>query len=221
MGGSPVRWELGVMTLLPARVRVPAVAAPVLLFLYGVLRLVDGLDGAHGPGLAWNLGHSLFFAGLVSFGVLIVGLRRLVPDRPPWVRRVADVSVAAGLFGVGCFLWVTLCDLFPELDETAPLPAPLKIVGPLAFPLGLVALLVIPATMRPRRLRADGPLLVLAGFAIFTADLDLFPVGALFLLAGLAPLARPALFNRRSTPGDATVSRTSGEPRSGDRTPRP
>src|SRR3712207_3367143 len=44
------------------------VAAPTLLFGYGVVRLVDGRDGAYGPGLAWTIGHLLFLAGLVMFG---------------------------------------------------------------------------------------------------------------------------------------------------------
>lgn len=208
------------MILLPPRVRVPAVAAPVLFFLYGVLRLVDGLDGEHGPGFAWDAGHSLFLAGFVMFGVLLVGVRRLVAAGPPWARRLADVSVGAGLFGVACFLWVTLCDLFTGLEDAAPLPRALEIIGPLAFSLGLLTLLALLATVRPRRLRWDRPLLALAGFLVFAADPDLFPIGALFLLAGLAPLARPALCARQAAPGDRGVNRPAGAPRSGDPSPR-
>ncbi|MFI5799185.1 hypothetical protein [Streptomyces sp. NPDC051677] len=209
------------MILLPRRVRVPAVAAPALLFLYGVLRLVDGLEGEHGPGVAWNVGHSLFLVGFVMFGVLLVGVRRLVSADPPWARSVADFSVGAGLFGVACFLWVTLCDLFTRLDETAPPPRALETFGPLAFPLGLLTLLAVLATVRPRLLRWDRPLLALAGFLVFMTDLDLFPIGALFLMAGLAPLVRPALFTRWAAAGDPRVNRPAGAPRSGDPSPRP
>jgi hypothetical protein len=41
------------------------VAAPALIFGYGVVRLIDGLDGEYGPGLTWIIGHLLFLAGLV------------------------------------------------------------------------------------------------------------------------------------------------------------
>lgn len=45
-------------------------------------------------------------------------------------------------------------------------------------------------TATPRLLPAWSPLLVLVGFALFAVDLDLLPVGALLLMAGLAPVAR-------------------------------
>jgi hypothetical protein len=61
------------MTATPPLVRFSALVAPTLLLLYGLLRLIDGLDGDHGPALAWNLGHTLFFIAFVLFGVLIVG----------------------------------------------------------------------------------------------------------------------------------------------------
>ena len=54
-------------------VRRSALAAPVLLLAYGLLRLIDGLDGIHGPGLAWTLGHLAFAAAMVLFGVLAPG----------------------------------------------------------------------------------------------------------------------------------------------------
>ena len=63
----------------PPLVRFCAVAAPALLFLYGVLRLVDGRDGDHGPGWAWNAGHTLFFVAFVLLGTLVVAMRLRVP----------------------------------------------------------------------------------------------------------------------------------------------
>jgi hypothetical protein len=171
-------------------VRVCAGVAPVLLFLYGLLRQIDGLDGDHGPGLAWNIGHTLFFVAFVLFGVLIVGMRRLVVDGTTRARLVADVATAVGLVGVGCFLWVILGDLFADLDDAAPLPEPLELVGPLAFQLGLLAVLIL-LVVPSGRLRWWSPVLVLAGFVVFAADLDLLALGAALLLAGLAPLALP------------------------------
>lgn len=106
--------------------RGPAFVAPLLLAVYGLLRLVDGLDGDHGPGLAWNLGHTLFFVGFVLFGVVTFGLRALVPGTTLRGRIVANAATAVSLFGIACFLWVILGDLFAEMAAAAPLPEPLE-----------------------------------------------------------------------------------------------
>lgn len=177
------------MTSTPPLVRVCAVAAPVLLLLYGILRLIDGRDGHRGPGLAWNLGHAMFFLAFVLFGILTVGLRQLVAPTAPWQRIGTDTATVAGVFGAACFLWVILGDLFPRFHDAAPLPDPLQIVGPLLFQLGSLALLIRLVTTRPRRLAAWGPLLVFVGFLSIAVNLDLLPVGGVLILAGLAPLA--------------------------------
>ena len=88
------------MTSTPPLVRVCAVAAPVLLLLYGILRLIDGRDGHRGPGLAWNLGHAMFFLAFVLFGILTVGLRQLVAPTAPWQRIGTDTATVAGVFRV-------------------------------------------------------------------------------------------------------------------------
>jgi hypothetical protein len=183
------------MTATPPLVRFSALAAPTLLLLYGVLRLIDGLDGDRGPGLAWNLGHTLFFIGFVLLGVLTVGLRQLVPAATVWTRTFATLATVAGLFGVACFLWVILGDLFADFHDAAPLPDALQMTGPLLFQLGALTLLIMMTAARPRRLPAWSPVLVLVGFLLFAVNLDLIPIGALLILAGLAPLAiarRPA-----------------------------
>ncbi|MEI5098261.1 hypothetical protein RB200_05875 [Streptomyces sp. PmtG] len=186
----------------------PALIAPLLLVLYGLLRLVDGWDGDHGPGLAWNLGHTLFFIGFALFGVVTVRLRQLVaPVATMRGRLVANGAAAVSLFGVACFLWVILGDLFADLDATAPLPEPLEMIGPLAFQLGWLTLLVMLVTAKPRLLPPWSPLLVLMGFLLFAVSLDLLPIGALLLLAGLAPVARIL----RPTPSPAP--RTAGKER--------
>ena len=177
------------VTTTPPLVRLSALAAPTFLLLYGLLRLIDGLDGDHGPGLAWNVGHTLFFIGFVLLGVLAIGMRHLVPATTVWTRIVASLATVSALFGVGCFLWVILGDLFPDFHDDAPLPDALEKLGPLAFQLGVLTLLIILATARPRRLPLWSPLLVLIGFVLFAVNLDLIPAGALLILAGLAPLA--------------------------------
>jgi hypothetical protein len=183
------------MVTTPRRVLLPAIVAPILLLLYGLLRLIDGLEGDHGPGLAWNLGHILFFIAFVLLGVLIVGLREMAPAATVRARIVANLAAAGGLSGVACFLWVILIDLFPDFHETAPLPEPLEMIGPLLFQLGTLTLLTMFVTARPRRLPIWSPLLVLTGFLLFAINLDLIPIGALLVLVGLAPLSgtrRPA-----------------------------
>lgn len=178
------------MTTTPSHVRLAALAAPVLLLLYGVLRLIDGLDGDHGPGLAWNVGHTLFFGAFVLLGVLIVGLRQMV-SHAVWPRVIATVATVAGLLGVAGFLWVITGDLFPSFEEAAPLPELVDMAGPLLFQVGVLTLLTMLVVARPRRLPVRSPLLVFAGFVLFAVNLDLIPIGALLVLAGLAPLAGP------------------------------
>lgn len=177
------------MIPMPIGIRLSALAAPILILMYGVLRLIDGSDGDHGPGWAWNIGHALFLVAFVLIGVMIGGLRRLVSAGAARTRVVANVAAVAGLVGVACFCWVIVGDLFDAVDEAAPLPEVLELIGPLAFQLGWLTLLVL--LVASRRLPVWSPVLVLAGFVLFAANLDLLPLGALFLLAGLAPLAMP------------------------------
>ncbi len=35
--------------------------------VYGLVRLLHGLDGTHGPGLLWTAGHLAFLAALILF----------------------------------------------------------------------------------------------------------------------------------------------------------
>jgi hypothetical protein len=190
------------MTPAPPFIRFSAVAAPVLLFMYGVLRLIDGMDGRHGPGLAWNVGHTLFFVAMVLFGFLILGMRQLVAAGR--ARRPADAATVAGLAGVACFLWVILGDLLPDFGDAVAVPDPVRLAGPLLFQLGLLVLLVVLAAGHPRRVPVWSPLLVFAGFASFAVDLDLIPVGAALVLAGLVPLARTGAAPRLPAPAGTT-----------------
>jgi hypothetical protein len=72
----------------------------------------------------------------------------------------------------------------------------LQVICPLLFQLGILTLLIMLVTRQPRRLPWMSPLLVLVGFLLFAANLDLIPIGALLLLIGLTPLTL-----RRSAPG--------------------
>ncbi|MEV4654395.1 hypothetical protein [Micromonospora sp. NPDC049301] len=182
-------------------VRTAAVGAPVFLLLYGLLRMIDGLDGDHGSGWAWDLGHALFLVAFVLFAGLVVGLRRLLASAGAagssttprtGLRVLLDVATAAGLVGAAAFLWVILGDLFPRLADSAPLPDPAMAAGPLLFQFGLLTLLIRAAVGRPRLIPGWGPPLVLVGFVSIAADLDLLPIGAALILSGLLPLGRRA-----------------------------
>jgi hypothetical protein len=169
--------------------RLAALLAPILLFFYGALRLVDGRDGDHGPGLAWNVGHTLFFVAFALLGLLTVGMRRLVADgASPTRRAVAAAAMAVALFGVACFLWVIAGDLFAAVPD---LPEVVQLVGPLAFQLG--SLVLMGQLVAARRLPLWSPVLLLAGFVLIAVDLDLLPLAALVILGALAPLARSAV----------------------------
>jgi hypothetical protein len=178
--------------------RFSALAAPAFLFVYGVLRLIDGLDGDHGPGLAWNLGHTAFLIAFLLFGVLAVFLRNKVPTALAWVATVA------ALLGVAAFVWVILGDLFESVPE---LPDPLFALGPIVFELGVLTLLVLHAVRR--LVPGWSPVVVFLGFIPIAVNLDLLPLGALVILGGLWPVfaesdrgmktAAPALSGGNST----------------------
>ena len=153
--------------------KILTIGGPLFLLAYGLLRLVDGMDGSHGPGWAWNVGHVFFLVAFLLFGALVWKL-----------RDVSAVAAIAALAGSAAFVWVILGDLF---DEMPGLPDLLMIAGPLLFQLGVLALLTILAVRH--EVPVWSPVLVLAGFVLFMVNLDLLPLGALLLLGGLAPVA--------------------------------
>ncbi|MFI1994031.1 hypothetical protein [Actinoplanes sp. NPDC020271] len=174
------------MTSNPVIIRRTALAAPVLLLLYGMLRFADGLDGHRGPGLLWNAGHVAFFAAMALFGVLAAGVREQFPPH----HRVATVATGMTFAGVLCFLWVIAGDLSTTLRHDAPIPDVLETVGPMLFPLGVLILFGL--LVAGRRLPVWTPLLFGAGIAAITVDLDLLPFAALGIFAALTPLQRAA-----------------------------
>ncbi|SBT52433.1 hypothetical protein [Micromonospora auratinigra] len=168
-------------------VRPVALVSALLLFGYGVLRLLDGLDGHRNKaGWPWLTGHTLFLIGVVGFAAVMLGLRGLLRTRSPRGRTVDDLATAAGLLGTVGFAWVILGDLFPRFAEAAP-PSDLVLLGgPALFELGLLVLLYRAAAAR--LCPVWGPVLVLVGFVAIAVNLDLLPIGAALVLAGLFPL---------------------------------
>ncbi|WP_242882754.1 hypothetical protein [Actinomadura litoris] len=184
--------------------------APALMLAYGVVRLIDGRDGQHGPGPAWTVGHLLFFGSLVLYGGVIAGLYgRIRATGGGTARRVATgVMTAVAGFGLVTFVRVTIVDLVVGVraadaaeksmladryaDVPAVLPQAVYEIGPVLFMLGLVALLVQYAVRAPggRAVTALSPVLVVLSFVAITLDLDLLPAGAALIWIALAICTR-------------------------------
>lgn len=176
-------------------------AAPAFMVAYSGVRIIDGIDGEHGPGPAWTIGHLFFLVALVLFGAVLLGLRRMAPSGS---RIAADVFTVVGLAGLATFIRVVVIDLivgFKAADhaeksalsnryENDPsiLPGVVYEIGPMFFQIGLFALLVLLAVKR--RVPVWSPVLVLVACATLVASIDLLPVGAALMLAALFPLAR-------------------------------
>ena len=189
------------------------VAAPLLFIAYGIIRWIDGADGEHGPGLAWTIGHLLFLAAFALYAVALFALRGLLVR----TRGVSLVALVAGLVGVVAFLRVIVIDLIVGFraadhadmsrigDDYDRWPGDLGIydtlytVGPLLFLAGLLTLAIL--LTREHRLPIWSPVLLLLAFITITINLDLMPLGGLFLLVALYGAAgragQPAVRPRR------------------------
>jgi hypothetical protein len=88
-------------------VRLSAIAAPVLLFLYGSFRLIDGLDGHHDRGFLWNAGHTMFFIAFALLGALAVGVWS------PVAVLVAFIGIAVNLDLIPLSAILLLAGLLP------------------------------------------------------------------------------------------------------------
>ncbi|MFJ6795044.1 hypothetical protein [Streptomyces sp. NPDC091268] len=178
--------------------RTAFVAAPVLMGAYGLVRIVDGLDGSRGPGLAWTLGHLCFLGALAFFVQGFVAMRALVGR-----GRLSTVGVwvgAVGAVAVGVQFAIDLVvgflstdrgameDRFTRLQEIPGVLPAFYDFGPLLFFVGQLILVCILAKRHVLKLWA--PALVLVDTTLPFADKDLIPLGAVLLLVSYAPLYR-------------------------------
>jgi hypothetical protein len=90
--------------------RLAAVAAPLFMLAYGVIRLIGRLDGVYGPGVDWQAAHLANLAGLVLFAFVVFGIRRLLT--PGWGR---DAVVIATLVGAAASIVQFVADIVEGL----------------------------------------------------------------------------------------------------------
>jgi hypothetical protein len=157
------------------------IGAPLLVVAYGVVRLIDGLDGSKGPGPAWTIGHLFFLAALALFAVAMVGLWR---ERRNWITTAALVGGVTGAVAMARVVVVDIIVAWGAADRAemernyARYEFPLGDLGGILFPLGLLVLLI--AVRRPWW----RPVAALAGFAAILVSLDLLPLAGVLLLTG-------------------------------------
>jgi hypothetical protein len=174
------------------------VLGPVLFGAYGLIRILDGLDGERGPGLAWTAGHLCFLAGLVFFVRGFAALRALAGPRDGTaaVGLVTGFLGAAALavqFGVDIVTGLLAADhaemsrLSSDFGALPGVEAAFYAFGPMLFFVGQIVLTVRLGVLR--RLPWWSPALVVVTAVMPFVGKDLIPVAAVLLLAAYAPLS--------------------------------
>ncbi|MEU5865439.1 hypothetical protein ABZ815_30015 [Nonomuraea sp. NPDC047529] len=173
-------------------------AAPLLTFTYGVIRILDGLDGTRGPGPAWTTGHLAFIAAMAMFVSVFVQLRRLAGGNLlstviMWVAITGALALT-GQFTVDIVAGFAADDHYAmsmitkEVHSIPVISLAIYDVGPYLFYLGQLALIIQLAVMR--RVKVWTPVLVMTDLMMPFIDKDLIPLGAIVLFISFAPLAR-------------------------------
>jgi hypothetical protein len=178
--------------------RTAFIAAPLLTFAYGVIRIVDGLDGSRGPGLAWTTGHLAFLGAMVAFVFVFVQMRRLAGrDTVSTLAAVIGTAGAlalSGQFAIDVVAGLLSTDhlgmslLIADIRSTPGVTVAVYDVGPYLFYIGQLALVVRLAVMR--RISAWTPLLVVFDLVTPFVDKDLIPLGAIVLLISFVSIAK-------------------------------
>jgi hypothetical protein len=179
------------------------IAAPLLMFAYGVIRLLDGLDGVHGPGPAWTTGHLAFLLALIMFEFVFLHLWRLAGR-----GTLATATLVAATIGAVALVTQFTVDivvgfmadnhdemseLFSELQSNTLVSLFVYEVGPYLFYVGQLALVSQLAVQR--KVHAWVPALVLVGLVMPAVDKDLIPVAAIIWLVAFVagiPTRTPA-----------------------------
>jgi len=178
------------------------VAAPILLFGYGAVRL---LDPTHSPGPVWTVSHLLYLAAFPALGLAAVALYGLLADRGVGVRCAGFVLVVAGWVGVLSGIGQAVIDLLAgqavdkaqkavlasQWREAIPGSAFFYGTYPSLAQVAVVGLLALAATGAARRVAWwAAPLVLVAGLVPTVVSLDLIPVAALAILPAVWPVHR-------------------------------
>ncbi|MFD7032524.1 hypothetical protein ACFWAR_31330 [Streptomyces sp. NPDC059917] len=173
---------------------------PLCMLVYGAVRLSAP---EHRPDLSWTVGHLAMTLGVLLFGAVFAGLRRLVEPAGAAGRRSARAATALGLIGV---LAVTaqgvidivvglraadkpaMKELFEQVQSQPGVMPAVYTVGPMLFYVGLIWLVAQLAVAR--RIAAWRPVAVVLAVAAMAVSLDLIPLGAALFCVALSPLAR-------------------------------
>ncbi|MBF9128693.1 hypothetical protein I0C86_06775, partial [Plantactinospora sp. S1510] len=179
-------------------VRTAFITAPLLTLAYGVIRILDGLDGSRGPGIAWTVGHLAFIAALALFVSTFWQMRDLAAR-----SRTATALAAIGTAGIAVlviqfgidlvvgFISTDRAEMATHFERIQSVPGVSLAIydgGPFLFYLAQLAIVVLLAVTR--RVKVWTPVLVALDLALPFVDKDLIPVGAVFLLVSFIPLYR-------------------------------
>jgi hypothetical protein len=182
--------------------RTAFVAAPALLFCYGVIRL---LNPGHGPGLGWTSSHLAFLLGLLLFAPVLLDLRRRASVGPSVLVRPATAALVVGLVGLTTAVVQAAIDIvvgarasthadmsrmFSQVKDVPGVTPAIYTVGPILFYVALAVLAGLLAARTPRGLPIWGAVLVLVGVVLPAVNLDLIPEAAVLLVAAFVPLLR-------------------------------
>lgn len=178
--------------------RLAFIAAPLFTMAYGVIRILDGLDGERGPGIAWTTGHLAFIAALGLFVVTFLEMRKIAGK-----NALSTISATAGIvgivaltaqFGIDIVIGFMAEDraamgvLFDQVQAVPGMNFVVYDAVPILFFVGQLAMVTQLAAMR--RVKVWAPMLVLVDMVAPFIEKDLIPVGAVFLLISFLPFAR-------------------------------
>ncbi|MFF4774519.1 hypothetical protein ACFY05_16835 [Microtetraspora fusca] len=176
--------------------RIAFVAAPLLVLAYGVIRILDGLDGVRGPGLAWTSGHLAFIGALALFVPVSWHMRRLAGR-----GTLSTVSTVIGFAGSLALLAQFVIDIavsFMATDragmdaiftQVQAVPGVLFVVYnvvPVLFYVGQLAL-IVQLTVQ-RHVKIWVPFVYVLNVLMPLVDKDLIPVGAILMLVSFIPI---------------------------------
>ncbi|WP_392893061.1 hypothetical protein [Streptomyces sp. LN699] len=191
--------------------RLSFVAAPLLLVVYGSIRLLA--PASKEPGMAWTVGHFAFLGGVLFLAWVCEGLRRAAVAsagparrrmvRTAWVVALAGVAAASAQAVIDIYVGIRAADK-PEMsdmfDRVQSVPGVLPVVYtvvPLFLYLGMIALLV---TLKGPGIIRSLVLFVLGTVAI-AVNLDFLPLGGLCYLLAFSPLRHRVAARQVTVPG--------------------